>query len=187
MTYDPVTYWRERGKHYEARFVRSPKYDAQEAAVIELLGRLRFTTALEIGCGFGRIGALIVGAFPDVAYTAIEVSPDMLAGARRRIPNAELIETTIGEFDPGRTFDLVIAVETLMHLRPAEIEAAIAKMRELSRRHLVTLDWSYPLPGVRIAAHNFLHDYRALLGPRATETALGNQALWHARREFGRW
>jgi SAM-dependent methyltransferase len=190
MTYDPVTYWRERGKQYEAKFVRSPKFAVQEAAILGLLARLKFTSVLEIGCGFGRIGSLIVAARPDISYVGVEVSPDMIASAQQKMPKAELCEATLDDFDPaGRQWDLVIAVETLMHLRPgAEITAAVAKMRDLSKRHIVTLDWSYPLaPTVKIAEHNFLHDYRELFGPKATATPLDQQAMWYMRRDFGRW
>jgi SAM-dependent methyltransferase len=199
MTYVPVDYWRERGKRYEREFVRSPKFVAQEEALTALLGRLKFSSVLEVGCGFGRIGALVTALRPGVIYTGIDISPDMLDSAREKMPDATLFEGTLSDFDReadavsdrdvGSQFDLVLAVESLMHVLPSEIEVTVETMRLLSRRHIVTLDWTYPLaPAIKIAEHNFLHDYRALFGPKADETRLDpNQAIWHPHREFGRW
>lgn len=157
MTYDPTTYWRERGAEYEAKF-RHDRYAEQELVLASVLDDLDFRTVLEVGCGFGRIGATVRGD-----YTGIDLSPDMLASARKRMPDATLIETSLDDFTTKAKYDLVLAVEMLMHVPPADVAKAIRKLDRLSARYIVTCDWTTPLPRMKVAAHNFIHDYPALL------------------------
>ena len=161
MTYDPVPYWLTRGASYERRFVPA-RYAAQEAALVGVLDELEYDTVLEVGCGFGRIGALVKSLRPDVAYTGIDISPDLIQSARTRVPDGEFYGVTLSDFDPGgRTFDLVIAAEVLMHIPTRSVGRAIDKMHALSSRHIVTVDWTEPVER-KVGPHNFLHDYRAL-------------------------
>ncbi|HEX5013011.1 MAG TPA: class I SAM-dependent methyltransferase [Candidatus Limnocylindrales bacterium] len=172
MTYDPVAYWRERGETYEAKFV-AEAYRDQEAALLDLVRALPVTglSVLEVGCGFGRIGALIEGLSPEVEYTGVDLSPAMLESARPRI-RGELVESSILDFQAhGRKWDVVLAVEVLMHIPPDELAPTVRKLLRLTGGHLVTVDWTTPLPRKRTAAHNFLHDYSVLAD--VTVPALG--------------
>jgi SAM-dependent methyltransferase len=72
------------------------------------------TSLLELGCGTGSILARIT-AVPSI--TGLDLSSQMLAFARSRVPNARLIETDIASFSLGEEFDVVICVfDTLNHL-----------------------------------------------------------------------
>lgn len=170
IAYDPASYWRQRGETYEAKF-REEHYRAQEQALVNVLVGFDFGSVLEVGCGFGRIGELVAGLRPDATYTGIDLSPAMLEGARARVPGAELVESSLLDFKPGRDYDLVLAVEVLMHVPPVDIERSVRKLLSLTGRNLVTLDWTTPLPRKKTSAHNFLHDYPALL--KATSLPAG--------------
>lgn len=161
MIYDPVAYWRERGATYEAKF-RADRYAEQERALTSLLDELEFASVLEVGCGFGRIGEIVHRLRPAAAYTGIDLSPDLLASARDRVPTGEFHETVLVDYKPGHKFDLVLAVEVLMHVPPDALPAAVRALERLSERQIVTLDWTTPLPRMKVAAHNFLHDYSVL-------------------------
>lgn len=161
MTYDPVAYWRERGESYEAKFTPA-LYAEQEVAIAALLSRIEYSSVLEVGCGFGRIGAIAQAIRPFASYTGIDLSTAMLASAATRV-DGELVESSLLDFQTaGRRFDLVIAVEVLMHVPPDELERTVRKLLRLTGRHLVTVDWTTPLPRKKTAAHNFLHDYAVL-------------------------
>jgi trans-aconitate methyltransferase len=166
-------YWRARGRRYEAEFVRSAVFEQQERALLNVLAHLEYDSVLEVGCGFGRITALVMEREPSL-YTAIDVSADMLASARARIPRVDFVQSSILDYKPGRQWDLVLAVEVLMHVPPHEIEATINTMRSMSARHLVTLDYVGDRP---LAAHNWKHDYARLL-PNATTIKIGDQAIF---------
>lgn len=183
MSYDPLPYWADRGRRYEAEH-RPDRFVDQETVLAGLLEELAhdgpIRTVLDVGCGFGRIGSIIRDHWPAVAYTGLDLSVDQLEAARRHLPDAELIASTIQDFDAGgRRWDLVIAAEVLMHQPPGwQLGAAVAKLEELSARYIVTIDWTAPMPDRAVAAHNFRHDYRALFGPEAREIHVGEQSIW---------
>ncbi len=147
MTYEPLSYWRRRGQTFAT----------QELAFVDLLSGLSFASVLDVGCGPGRLGALVKGLRPDVSYTGIDISPDVLRLAAVRVPDGSFHETTLADFRPRRTWDLVIASEILMHVPPPEVGDAIERLSALSNRHVVTIDWTTDGPA---ASHNFRHDYR---------------------------
>jgi SAM-dependent methyltransferase len=84
--------------------------------VIDCLHRYgkHITSLLELGCGTGSILTQIT-TVPSI--TGLDLSSEMLALARSRVPNARLIETDIASFSLGEEFDVVICVfDTLNHL-----------------------------------------------------------------------
>lgn len=177
MTFDSAAYWRERGRVYERDF-RPERYVTQEQALAELLGSLEFSSVLDVGCGFGRIGEIVMSLRPAIRYIGVDVSKHQLTAAKRRIPRGEFHVGDIRQMGSEGDFDLVLAVEVLMHQPPAEVAGVIASLKHLAKRHLVTLDWSRPIGRV-VKAPDFLHDYRALLGSRAIEHPIGAQSIWH--------
>jgi SAM-dependent methyltransferase len=178
-TFDPVAYWRTRGKVYERDF-RPERYVTQELELEELLRSLQFTSVLDVGCGFGRIGEMVMRLRPDARYVGVDVSEDQLAAARRRVPAGDFRVADIRSMDVHGA-DLVLAIEVLMHVPPPDVAGVVTGLKRLAGRHLVTLDWSRPIGRV-VKAPDFLHDYRALIGPAAAETRLGAQSIWYLGR-----
>jgi trans-aconitate methyltransferase len=117
-----------------------------------------FESVLEVGCGFGRIARLIRSVRPDAEYTGIDISPTMIASAD--VPG--VIVSSLADYRPRRKYDLVIAVEVLMHVPPRDVQAAVRKLDRLASRYIVTCDWTVPVANV--ADHNFLHDYSGIGG-----------------------
>src|SRR6185503_2238284 len=80
---------------------------------------------LEIGCGFGRITKLVAQTWPNAEITALDLSPEQLANARRYCgENARVhfhqYDFYSGEPLPGTNFDVVIAIEVFLN-HPPEI------------------------------------------------------------------
>lgn len=153
-------YWREQGRTYERDFRRTPAFVAQENRLLAVLDGLRFDSVLDVGCGFGRLGRLILDRFPHVVYTGLDVSPHQIDAARRRIPEGSFMTGSLLDY-AGPGADLVLAAEVLMHLLPTDVGSAVDRLRRLASRHVVTVDWTEPVSG-KIDPHNFLHDYTAL-------------------------
>lgn len=163
----------------ESLYVRTPVFATQEGRLIEALSQLDFDSVLEVGCGFGRIGELIVKEWPKVTYTGIDPSPEQLEGAKKRVPAGQLSEATIADFDAdSRKWDLVLAVEVLMHIPPDSVAQAVGKLKRLSARYVVTLDWNTDLGPVPIDPINWLHDYAKLLGPASVCEQIGLQGIY---------
>jgi len=205
--YDPETYWIERGKTYEERFVRRAAHASQEEAILAALEGKGYRSILEVGCGFGRIGALLIKKVP-VDYLGIDPSPDQAIAAAKRLgidftPEEEVSfrastgwevtrETRAGtraircvsleDFvaEPQAAADLVVAVEVLMHQPPETVGAFAETLRRQSRRYVLTADWDVPVAG-RIAPWNFLHDYPSILGPVKRTAAGPRQGVYVGR------
>ena len=183
--YNPIPYWREAGKTYYQDFKNNDVYFNQEVKLLEYLGDVApnkspaFESVLELGCGFGRITKVITDTFIIGEYVAVDVSPEQLSHVKvDEEVNLKLIESDIRSFTSRRKFDLVIAVEVLMHQLPSEVESIIAKMKSLSKKHVMSLDY-YCEENVELAPHNFNHDYPSLYGPNVTMKRIGEQALFH--------
>ncbi len=72
------------------------------------------SSLLELGCGTGSILARIPSA---LSLTGVDLSPDMLAVAREKVPRARLFEGDMKSFSLAETFDVVICVfDSLNHL-----------------------------------------------------------------------
>lgn len=163
--YDPREYWLARGKVYREQFRHDPAKQLQEAMLLDYLkGITSFETVLEVGCGFGRISGLILSNFPGIRdYLAIDISPDQLAGARRSTGSDKIqfVESDIQSLQVHKTYDLVLAVEVLMHIVPREIDHVIAKLADLSGMHVVNVDYFEQQQPEHLASHNFIHPYEA--------------------------
>ena len=97
------------------------------------LGRpVRFGSALDFGCGLGRLSRALAARFERC--TAVDVSPKMLDAARRLnedISNVEFVlneRADLGMFEAG-SFDLVYSSIVLQHLRSQEeIERFVSEL-----------------------------------------------------------
>ena len=196
MTYDQQAYWLKRGRTYEAEFERSPRYAAQEAMIANVLAGLepRPRTVLEVACGFGRIGEVILTVLPDARYLGTDLSPDQAQAAARRLARSGAVVQCLSLEDvpePAEPYDLVVAAEFLMHVPADRIADSIARLKRLGRV-VLTVDWDLPFTdGRAIARHNFRHDYRRLYGAGARRIPLdasaehGGQAIYLWQRPHG--
>jgi trans-aconitate methyltransferase len=179
MTYVPSQYWTERGKGYEAEAIDKGWVSVENQPLFDLLETLEFSSVLELGCGFGRVGYSILKHYPDVAYTGIDVSPDMIESARRRIPQGELICADLAEWDSDRTWDLVVAVSVLGHILPADIASVIGKMRKWATKDIIAIDWDAP---GQSTTFQYGHSYGSLYGSALKALIpYGRQSVFHVR------
>ncbi|MFC7396138.1 class I SAM-dependent methyltransferase [Chelatococcus sp. GCM10030263] len=132
--------------------------DLLAAATDEVVGALRALGlvrpeghVLDIGCGIGRFVAALA---PHVAQvTGLDVSPRMLAEARRRaarLGNARLVQGNGRDFAglAAAAFDLALAVDSFPYVVAAGPDVVAANMREIKRvlrpgGRLVILNYSY--------------------------------------------
>jgi ubiquinone/menaquinone biosynthesis C-methylase UbiE len=85
--------------------------------------------ALDLGCGDGRLSAELDAA----DLTAADVSPVALERARRRLPEARIVELEPDAPLPFRDgeFDLVLCAETLEHAR--DVQLLLSEVRRVLR------------------------------------------------------
>ena len=85
--------------------------------------------ALDLGCGDSRLSALLDAA----ELTLADVSPVALERARRRLPEARVVELDPDAPLPlaGGAFDLVLCAETLEHVR--DVQLFLSEIRRVLR------------------------------------------------------
>ncbi|MBN9518217.1 GNAT family N-acetyltransferase [bacterium] len=82
--------------------------------------------ALDVGCGTGRLMRLLGGH--GFRMDGIDVSPAMLARARDRHPEARLFHADIGRWELPRSYDLIVAWDSVWHVPLSGQEAVLAKL-----------------------------------------------------------
>ena len=112
----------EKVEEYRGRADRIPHRTEGETVLLELLPE-RVERVLDLGCGDGRLFALVRGARPEAGGVAVDFSPPMLERARDRFagdPEIEVREHDLAQPLPdlGR-FDLVVSSLAIHHLEDA--------------------------------------------------------------------
>ena len=131
--------------------------------LLRSLETLDFESVLEVGCGFGRIMKLVLDKFPNMRrIKGIDLSPQQIENCQRYIPNLEKVELSTGTIqdlpEADNSYDLVIAIEVLMHIPFGEVELALSQMIRVARKYIVNLDWYRPIPE-ETGGYCFAHDY----------------------------
>jgi 2-polyprenyl-3-methyl-5-hydroxy-6-metoxy-1,4-benzoquinol methylase len=93
------------------------------------------SSILEVGCGEGHVTARLAHRFPNARVVGADVSPEIVALARRRHPQLRFETWSVYDADPAaEPWDLVVACEVLEHLD--DPERALSTIARLSRRHV---------------------------------------------------
>ena len=76
----------------------------------ELLARVPVENprrVVDIGCGPGNSTALLKARYPDAELVGLDTSAEMLAAARKRLPDIGFIETSIATWNPPEPVDVI--------------------------------------------------------------------------------
>jgi cyclopropane fatty-acyl-phospholipid synthase-like methyltransferase len=107
--------------------------DADAAAILDRLGVARGTRFVELGCGTGWLA--IRAAQRGAVVTAVDVSPAMLAAARRNAAREgaalELVHGGFLTFTPGSPVDAVASCFALHHLGDFWKQAALLRVADM--------------------------------------------------------
>jgi SAM-dependent methyltransferase len=184
---------------YRSDFIPSEAYRLQEVALETLLSALPPpATVLEVGPGFGRVTKILTQLWPKAKFALADLSEAAIEQTSAACPEVDF-SMAVGRLQddrlfPPATFDLVVAIEVLLHIPPGAATAQRAVNNTLSYLKpktgvLITCDWTQPLPeAVPIRRDNFCHDYPTLFDharPAAilvSATPVGLQTIYLVKR-----
>jgi SAM-dependent methyltransferase len=161
-------YWNERGRTYHTEVRLAEDYHRlQESILVDVLklSGLQARSILEIGCGYGRMTKILAAAFPGSRITALDLSEDQLANARRYCgENQDIVfqqhDLYSGKPLPTGGFDLAVAVEVFLHHPDHAVRGFIKQIKEHAQC-IASIDWceEWQTP---VSHHVWIHNYRAL-------------------------
>jgi len=94
-------------------------------------------SVLEVGCGFGDLGAYLKRKYKRVHYTGIDISSRMIEEGRKRYPKVPLYHLNVLDMNPHQQFDAVLAQGVFYLLKDnaeSRMWRLIEKMFSLARQ-----------------------------------------------------
>ena len=136
---------REHGHAPETLGWRPGRERARFGVTAHVVAETGARSLLDVGCGFADLLDFLRETGWDGEYHGIDLVPGLLAEARRRHPALPLEEADIADYEPGRTFDVVVASGVFNFRLEAEdnrdhIARSVERMLELAR-HAVCVDF----------------------------------------------
>lgn len=107
-------------------------------------------SVIDLGCGTGAMLRLIHERHPAMQLTGVDVSPDMLAVARRNAPEAKLVENDIVSV-PQKKFDVVLSLNVLHHMDDGAAHLAMLEKLCAHGGTLFLCDFSIDTTRIKIA------------------------------------
>lgn len=160
--------------NYSRYFRTGEAYQKQEQSLVNFLKTLQFDSVLEIGASFGRITKLIQENFHPKRFLAIDPAPDV-----QRYDEVEFWQVPIEGLNTTERFDLVIAVETLMHIK--HYQHVLDMMKKFSKKYVIHLDYHEKIPAWPLGEGNYLHEFEGIKLPISTNQAIFYYEMQKAR------
>lgn len=141
------------------------------AATLRRFGIRRSETVLDIGCGTGSlVQALLAALGPDGRTVALDISPAMLAQARRKIsdPRVAWHEAPADQIPmPGASADRIICLASWPHFENPEnvLREFRRVLRDGGRAHILHLNSREAVNRIHANAHPSVHS--DILAPAA--------------------
>ena len=127
VTTDPTNRWLATrsvsGDDYDATYERRATAGENVHGEADFVQRFAPASALDAGCGTGRVGRELARRGIDVA--GVDIDPAMLATARRKAPDVDWRVADLADVDLGRSFDAVIMAGNVMIFLAPRTEAAV--------------------------------------------------------------
>ncbi|MGZ6972854.1 MAG: class I SAM-dependent methyltransferase [Acidimicrobiia bacterium] len=95
----------DKAREYLGRADTLPHRGEGEGVLVRDLASALPGRVLDLGCGDGRLTALVLEAYPESVATCVDMSPPMLAAARDRVRDDPRVTSTAHDFADELPFD----------------------------------------------------------------------------------
>lgn len=146
---------------------------------VELLPRSAHV--VDAGCGAGRMIDALAAARPDLVLTGVDLSPRMIAEARRRLPDARLAVGDLADMPVAAgTAAGILAWYSIIHTPAADLGPVAAEFARVLAPGGVVLAAFQSGRGTRVIDHAYGHELSleaVLHEPRDVAAAFGGAGL----------
>ena len=159
--YEPKHYWDK----LSGPVIMSDALVEQQETIMSHLDKLDFNTVYEIGVGEGRITEPILKTKDILKYDGSDLAPERIIKVKENLAKYKQFDVRYGQFQDfliKDKYELVLASEVLMHIKPEELEKVMKKMVDISSKYIVNIDYHEEHEPEGLANHNFLHDYDSI-------------------------
>jgi spore coat polysaccharide biosynthesis protein SpsF len=119
---------------------------ARTACWAEMLRKIApIESAFEVGCNRGLNLVALKHLQPHLKMNAIEINTKA-AEIARTLNIADIKTTSLFDFEPKDSFDLVLVCGVLIHLNPDRLREAYEKIFKLSKKSILLFEYYNPSP-----------------------------------------
>lgn len=111
-----------------------------------LVGTRAVGDVLELGSNIGLNLMAIRMLLPGAGLSAVEINKRAAEELKSNVPGVDLHLTSILDFQPERTWDLVFTKGVLIHIDPASLSSVYDLMYRASSRYILTCEYYNPVP-----------------------------------------
>lgn len=101
---------------------------------------------IEFGANVGMNLRALRLLFPSMEQHAIEINPDAARALRTILSPEAVHEGSILEFEPARTWDLVLIKGVLIHIDPGSLHRVYERLAAASGRYVLMCEYYNPSP-----------------------------------------
>jgi ubiquinone/menaquinone biosynthesis C-methylase UbiE len=133
--YNPKKYWNKQGKGYFKQ--HPPIGERGESMLINTLVALKFTSLVDIGCGYGRYLKVIANKFPSVQLIGTDISSTQINEAKKYL--LEYSQISLFETDgikmpfKDKVIDISFTLGCIMHVPPYMLNSFFAEVIRITK------------------------------------------------------
>jgi pseudaminic acid biosynthesis-associated methylase len=136
---------------FGTEYIQRNQGDALLASNLDFFAKaLRATrgvkTCIEFGANIGMNLKALKLLYPNQEQHGIEINADGARWLAQVIPAAHVHQTSILDFQPGQTWDLVLIKGVLIHINPDALLQVYDKLVAASGRYLLVAEYYNPAP-----------------------------------------
>lgn len=155
--------------------------------------------AIDLGCGPGNSTQVLAERYPEAQISAIDSSDDMIAEAKKRLPELNVALGDIEHWNPGQTFDVILANASLQwaprhdllyprlasylsqggHLAIQTPDNLQEPAHRMAREIAADGPWASKIGDVRHPPRHSAPDYYDLLSPHCSNVDVWRTTYYH--------
>jgi SAM-dependent methyltransferase len=173
IRYNPKKYWSVRGLVYkkamEQAFENDPDCDRNRSLVLETLKEYRFSSLLDVGCGYGLYLKSIEDNLDLERIDGCDISPTQVKAAKEYLGATSKVNVTETDGEnlpyPDNSFDITLTYGVCIHVPHDKITHFIEEILRVTRKHYIFLESSLGADFLYYVSHDYPAIFNSLQIP----------------------